>query len=410
MESFATAYPLVYFDGDQKYNKGHVGVHSLLAYRRFQAMVAQLTGIPPNQQSTVFVCRRTKRQRLPVNENTNFNIILNQHNPNREKDCHFLVSVKKSKRDRKGGKGGGGGGGWKRNADAEFMQEDYDESGSSRGDVSPTDEWPGLEEKAKRGRGKPEKTILRRDPSSSSRFQAAMGLNIPGGNSGSFEDWPSLSSKHPSNDSFEEWQSRSSKLPVNPSNDNFDDWQRRYSKLPVNDTFEEWRFQSTKLPSNPLQQDENSLMGRYYNFNTARGITPGYYSQGNLYVQDRMLQNSMGLYNKSGFSSVVPPGVFSGLNSLQRASFGGGGMNLPQTQGQYILPDVLQDIYQGQMTGAGFNFDYNSRVCEKCWLTREKPVPFHFCVNDEVTLGFKGPSPAGPIERPVKAYAFTSIF
>lgn len=43
-----------------------------------------------------------KRQKLPVNENTNFNIILNQHNPSRERDAHFLISVKKSKKDRKG--------------------------------------------------------------------------------------------------------------------------------------------------------------------------------------------------------------------------------------------------------------------------------------------------------------------
>ncbi|GLJ26724.1 hypothetical protein SUGI_0520620 [Cryptomeria japonica] len=103
MENFATTYPLVYFDGDQKYDKGHVKVHSLLAYKWFQVMVAQLTGIPPNQQSITFICKWTKRQRLLVNENTNFGIILNQHNPNREKDCYF----KKPKKDKKGGKGGG---------------------------------------------------------------------------------------------------------------------------------------------------------------------------------------------------------------------------------------------------------------------------------------------------------------
>jgi hypothetical protein len=37
-----------------------------------------------------------------VNENTNFNIILNQHHPSKERDAHFLISVKKSKKDRKG--------------------------------------------------------------------------------------------------------------------------------------------------------------------------------------------------------------------------------------------------------------------------------------------------------------------
>ena len=64
-----------------------------------------------------------KRQKLPVNENTNFNsahcvpspglraahtvpprrpVLLNQHNPSKERDAHFLISVKKSKKDRKG--------------------------------------------------------------------------------------------------------------------------------------------------------------------------------------------------------------------------------------------------------------------------------------------------------------------
>ncbi|GLJ55676.1 hypothetical protein SUGI_1195970 [Cryptomeria japonica] len=361
MEDLATAYPLVYFDGDQKYDKGHVGVHSLLAYRRFQVMVTQLTGIPPNQQSIAFICRRSKRQRLPVNENTNFGIILNQHNPNREKDCYFLVSVKKPKKDKKGGRGGGG---WKRNGDAEYLHDEYDESASSKGDISPRDERPGVEEKAKfgRSRGKPEKTILRRDSSANPRFQATMGMNGPGGKNASYEDWPNLSSKFPPNDVFE-------------------DTQRWSSKLQYNDGFEDWMLQSSKLPSNQLQQDETSLMGLYYNYssNSARGAVRAYYPQ------------------------VVSPGMFSGLNTMQSGPSPGGGLNLPQMQSQYMKPYVVADVVQGRMAGGGFNSDYNSRGCEQCWMTKERPVPFHCCVNDKVTLGFRGPSPAGPIERPVKA-------
>ena len=44
-----------------------------------------------------------KRQKLPVNESINFSIVLTQHPPSREKDAHFLVSLKKSKKDRKAG-------------------------------------------------------------------------------------------------------------------------------------------------------------------------------------------------------------------------------------------------------------------------------------------------------------------
>ncbi|RVW44567.1 hypothetical protein CK203_083110 [Vitis vinifera] len=41
-------------------------------------------------------------------------------------------------------------------------------------------------------------------------------------------------------------------------------------------------------------------------------------------------------------------------------------------------------------------------VCEECVkaMTMGKPVPFHWCVYDAVTVGFR--SPAGPIARPVK--------
>lgn len=78
----------------------------MLNYKRFQQLVSQKTGYLASQTSSVLVCRRQvgdveKRQKLPINENTNFNLILNQHNPMRERDVHFLVTLKKSKKDRK---------------------------------------------------------------------------------------------------------------------------------------------------------------------------------------------------------------------------------------------------------------------------------------------------------------------
>eukprot|EP00242_Pyramimonas_sp_CCMP2087_P009471 CAMPEP_0198215388 /NCGR_PEP_ID=MMETSP1445-20131203/49491_1 /TAXON_ID=36898 /ORGANISM="Pyramimonas sp., Strain CCMP2087" /LENGTH=203 /DNA_ID=CAMNT_0043891087 /DNA_START=119 /DNA_END=727 /DNA_ORIENTATION=- len=107
MESFATPYPIYFFDGETEREVGYIGVHSVLTYKRFQSLMSQKISLPVNQLSAVFVCRRTvndveKKQKLPINENTNFCIILNQHNPSRERDAHFLISVKKSKKDRKG--------------------------------------------------------------------------------------------------------------------------------------------------------------------------------------------------------------------------------------------------------------------------------------------------------------------
>ena len=170
MESFATPFPVYFDDGESSEPKamGVIGVHSVLSFKRFQALLSQKISLPAGQLTAVFVCRRAvrgqpgrlvpghrlaagragarraartarvrrawwhrsggggvapvvcprfaalsarplpqggegdKRQKLPVNENTNFNIILNQHHPSKERDAHFLISVKKSKKDRKG--------------------------------------------------------------------------------------------------------------------------------------------------------------------------------------------------------------------------------------------------------------------------------------------------------------------
>eukprot|EP00250_Pteridium_aquilinum_P017321 c23570_g1_i1 orf=251-1870(+) len=122
MESFATPYPVIFYDGEFEHDKGQVGVHSVLSFKRFQSLLSQKVGFPAGQLSAVFVCSHTakgmdtKRQKLPINENTNFNIILNQHNPMWDKDCHFLVSVKKPKRERKSMR--------RRSADVELGKED----------------------------------------------------------------------------------------------------------------------------------------------------------------------------------------------------------------------------------------------------------------------------------------------
>lgn len=405
MESFATAYRVTFFDGEQEYDKGYVGVHSLLTYRRFQALVSQRTGIPPNQQSTVFVCRRTlkmteKRQKLPINENTNFSIILNQHNPSREKDCYFYVTVKKPKKDRKG-RG-------KRNAEAEIA-DDY-ESGSSRSEISPVDQRPpGIDDEAKpenprqaamavsqksnhRGyRGKPEKTLLRRDSSSAnnfsngrSRFQVARqseaaGMNIPviksENSSGFLQD---------------------------------EDWRRPDNK--------KWFHDETAA--------------RHYK--TAAAQIPAYYPQmaggRGLYFQESIMQNSLGLFSKNDFTAVsTNPAVFpAGPYSLQQAAAAAAALGLQQQmQNQYLSsmhskaqqsqPYVMSRAFANEIlasahghmaasNGTG-NSNSNSTLCEQCWMAKERPVPFHCCVYDAVTSGFRGPSPAGPIKKPVKAVA-----
>uniref|UniRef100_A0A7I3ZV84 Uncharacterized protein n=1 Tax=Physcomitrium patens TaxID=3218 RepID=A0A7I3ZV84_PHYPA len=42
-------------------------------------------------------------------------------------------------------------------------------------------------------------------------------------------------------------------------------------------------------------------------------------------------------------------------------------------------------------------------LCKQCCLWQERNVaepPFHWCVNDTITMGFRGSSSAGPMGRP----------
>ncbi|KAK1264218.1 hypothetical protein QJS04_geneDACA008592 [Acorus gramineus] len=57
----------------------------------------------------------------------------------------------------------------------------------------------------------------------------------------------------------------------------------------------------------------------------------------------------------------------------------------------YAYKDGANTVVSGTETEA---------VCEECLASKEWPVPFHWCVRDTVTVGFR--SKAGPIERPSK--------
>ena len=102
-------FPVFFFDGEQEQDKGFVDIHSVPNFKRFQSLLSQKMGLPPNQLSTVFICRRSMVAgseatwlRLPITVHTNFNIFLSEHNPHKERDSYFLVSLKKPKRERKG--------------------------------------------------------------------------------------------------------------------------------------------------------------------------------------------------------------------------------------------------------------------------------------------------------------------
>ena len=64
MESFATPYNVFFTpdEGGEPQALGQVGVHSVLTFSRFMALMAQKTNLPAAQLTAVFVCRRTVRR------------------------------------------------------------------------------------------------------------------------------------------------------------------------------------------------------------------------------------------------------------------------------------------------------------------------------------------------------------
>lgn len=450
METFATPYPVIFHDGERDHDKGQIGVHSVLTFKRFQALLSHKIGFPASQLSAVFVCRRTakenKRQKLPINDNTNFNIILNQHNPIWEKDCHFLVSMKKSKKERKGTR--------RRNIDAETGEEDG--SVSPRGDLSPQEERPKcdgsaddepaqealvmrapvlpvassseglvtitpephrlLTEKSPQhvnlpnqrlinassngGRPNGEKILLRREQ------------NIPG----------SLSSS---------WQNRSqvdlvsTSMPQGSPAHQADmrHGDKAFGQGELGEGRQMQRSNHTLVLGQPSHQQAvvspttEGFQERYHDVVAARSAV--------------LLQRN-GKFNLSGGTSIppftpspaarpltypptggmllsrVPNGLTSGTTAaLQQAQAHYLNLQAQHSDQMQLNPQALSKMRGVVRNLAACENESHrpSGVCQHCCTFRERninPTPFHLCVHDRVTNGFRGPSPAGPIERPAK--------
>ncbi|KAG6433879.1 hypothetical protein SASPL_105498 [Salvia splendens] len=96
------AFPVVFFDGEREMNIGEVRVNPTLEYKPFQHMLSQKIGISPNQISIYLVDRRKNpkspfsedRRRIPITGKVNFALIC------RQKECCFLVVLKRSRKSR----------------------------------------------------------------------------------------------------------------------------------------------------------------------------------------------------------------------------------------------------------------------------------------------------------------------
>lgn len=440
MESFATPYPVIFFDGELEHDKGLVGIHSVLTYKRFQSLLSQKTGVPANQLSAVFVCRRTqkdtdKRQRLPINGNTNFSILLNQHNPSKERDCYFFVSVKKSKKERKGSR--------KRGAETDNPDDCADPSLDERGQVSIT-----VDEMASQEARSPHRQTTTVPTAVSNRFSGitaqrsyADGSNLQSGsdkkvgrillkrqvvgpnvarrgwNSGSVQGSDVL---------FVQGNDQTQNLHIMQGGDHQTRpgmyWREENFSRETDCEHSRLRAQFF-LPPSPM--DPSYPFYEVFNPERLRDSLGPSLTPSTLNLQ-RNAASPTGIFslNFSRPSSLTPmssPIFSAGLQQASRIPPSSSGMaaftvrepDFRRTNAQLFQMQAFSDTYQGAFGGyTGVQGDIHAATgrdhlcCHVCFDCKERnifPIPFHWCVQDEVTIGFRGPSPAGPIERPAKA-------
>ncbi|XP_051148344.1 uncharacterized protein LOC127263392 [Andrographis paniculata] len=98
----ATAFPVLFYDGERELDIGDVEISPMLEYKPFQQMLSQKIGISPNQISTYLVNRGRNhksafaedRRRFPITGKVNFASIC------RQRGCSFLVVLKRSRKSR----------------------------------------------------------------------------------------------------------------------------------------------------------------------------------------------------------------------------------------------------------------------------------------------------------------------
>ncbi|KAG2686708.1 hypothetical protein I3760_09G020100 [Carya illinoinensis] len=91
------SFPVVFFDGEREMSIGHVVVHPSLEFKNFQSILSRKIGISPHQFSVYLAVkyRSETLRKIPITGKVNFAAI------SREKDCFFLVILKRSRRERK---------------------------------------------------------------------------------------------------------------------------------------------------------------------------------------------------------------------------------------------------------------------------------------------------------------------
>ncbi|GJP29890.1 hypothetical protein CLOM_g20211 [Closterium sp. NIES-68] len=376
-------------------------------------MAGQKAGLPPATLSTVLVCRKSsgnteKKQKLPINEHTNFSIILNQHNPSRERDCHFLVSLKKSKKERRAAK--------KKVAEPELVEAEGSVAASST---------PSSPKSV-------DDVSLFKDKSDSSSSDDEAPDTRPGGH---LKQITTCDNDFPKNEATQ--------ATVELSQPPVSAW-KTGSALKILKGQEAIRpvagqeasktaavqaeaVRSIGVAAGDMDVRAVTIPGKTHPSVTALTSHAG--SPGlpvtvlNKSADHHMRSSHQGQPMLDGLADartghpvarVVPPGDKFTASTLASAKPAASAVvdahslqpSLAVPGGGFSLfgPD-LSSVAFGNMLHNAMAMDLRfgmRRWCKFCSFCQERrivSVPFHWCVDDQVVTGFKGPSPAGPIGR-----------
>ncbi|KDP36123.1 hypothetical protein JCGZ_08767 [Jatropha curcas] len=94
-KSMGSSFSVVFYDGEQETSLGNVVVSPSLNFKAFQSTISEKLGLSPHQFSIYMTDQNRRGSRIPVTGKIDFSAV------SREKDCFFLVVLKRSRRERR---------------------------------------------------------------------------------------------------------------------------------------------------------------------------------------------------------------------------------------------------------------------------------------------------------------------
>ncbi|KAL7614673.1 hypothetical protein Lser_V15G06422 [Lactuca serriola] len=99
-ESQSVVFPVILYNGERETDVGSIKIHNSLDFKQFQMMLKETIGISYNNLTTYLVDSDkskipSERRKILITGKVNFSVLV------RERNCYFLVVLKRSRRDRR---------------------------------------------------------------------------------------------------------------------------------------------------------------------------------------------------------------------------------------------------------------------------------------------------------------------